>query len=907
MFKPLKINQKNKIIKINNLILSSSSIDKNFTNLLYSFDFRNGIINNLPSNIIDIILYSKNGINKNLFDSIKTIIQSLIDKKSDNIDQKIIISFLSKTSLLNNPYSLKIQVNQNTFIEKQFILTEQNKFLPVFISINCSELPNLDNIDRFNLIIDSSLEIKNLLIYEFDNYEPKLLISFPHKISNVLFSPFGFQTLKKLKIISEFTLLDTLDFWELQRYMDFTPPNGQSPTYTRYITIKDENVLGTQYDILYKTYDNSPIINNYEFQNVDFKVSSPHSRPVKQFRNKKYKVRTNIKKIQDDPSYNQTQYLFYHGFNKNITLKTGINIGFGNYGTYNWYPVVKTASNISTTFENWISPTFGHNTSRLLPNFIYFHSVGAIINYQYPYNNINQKFQINSLELYEVDENDKRIDITPLISVNNPLLYYLYLPLVKQEPMFNKSFIDIMYDSEFYTNGMVLKYENTIPPLLSEYRGDQIYLDRTIKYYYNQEKQEFTFQSTNDYLLIKNIKDTSPNLSYFHFKVMSTNQTDIIVDFLDSNSNIIYSITVNITNSFTYLYIPIYLYLNSNNIKFIKFTVSNPTLLTIKDLKQIEIKYDRLLLDYLTDTNISTYDYIISTDNISKRGIDWLTTFYGLDNNSITNNSFEQLMLTQNGIHIFKRNLDTLKQGTKYTFYSWIKNNYSGITHQIMTHDNQNYIVLPQTKIIEYDGWELIKTEYIPDRDVNCSYMIFRDYNNYNTDVFIIGVSIFENPYNLPLLNSPSHCYQDTQYLEFSDIYLPTNSSIELNFSHYKYIQDNKSTVIEIEDYNGNSIQFYIQNNEFYSYTNNNSILINTITLSEDKIYKLILNLTQTQIRIQILDTSSSDTIFDNTINHNLLLNNLTKIRLGDSKFNLTDYYSFNFIEFKVLIRDTEP
>lgn len=902
MFKPIKINFKNKIIKLNNLILSTSSIGKNFTSLLYSFDFRNGINNNLPSNVMDIVFYSKNGINKNLFDSIKTMIQSLIDKKNDNVDQKIIISFLSKTNLLNNPYSLKIQVNQNTFIEKQFILTEQNKFLPVFITINCSELPNLDSIDRFNLIIDNSLEIKNLLVYEFDNYEPKLLISFPHKISNVLFSPFGFQTLKKLKIISDFTLLDTLDFWELQRYMDFTPPNGQSPTYSRYITVKDENTIGTQYNILYQQIQNL-VLNNYEFQNVEFKQQEPYIRQVKQYRDKRYKVKLNIKKIQDDPLYNQNQYLFYQGFTKNNNIKTNTNIGFGSNGIYNWYPVMKTSTNIPNTFETWVSPTFGYNTSRPLPNFVYFHSVGTIINYQWPYNNINQKFQVNSLEIFEVDENDNRIDVTPLIQVNNPLLYYLYLPLIKQEPMFNKSFIDIMYDSEFHTNETILKYENTIPPLLSEYREDQIHLDRTIKFYYNQEKQEFKFQSTNDFVLIKNVKNTYPNYSYFHFKLMSTDQTDVVVDFLDSNNNIIHTITINITDDYTYLYIPISIYLNTdNNISFIKITSTVPTTLTIKDLKQIEVINSRLPLSYLTDNNVLTYDYILSTDNILKRGIDWLTTFYGLDVNSITNNSFEQLILTQNGIHIFKRNLDNLKQGTKYTFYSWIKNNYPGVTHQIMTHDDQNYTLLSQTKITEHDGWELIKTEFTPDRDVNCSYMIFRDHNNYSTDVFISGFSVFENTYEIPLLNSPSQCYQDSQYLEFSDIFLPLNFIFSLTFSHYKFIQDNKSVWVEFEDINNNSLQLFVKNNNVYYYTNESSspVLINNITMDENKIYNLEIVNQNDLMTIKIIDKESNNIIFNESISHSLTFNNLTKVRLGDSKYNLTDYYSFNFINVNI-------
>jgi hypothetical protein len=43
-------------------------------------------------------------------------------------------------------------------------------------------------------------------------------------------------------------------------------------------------------------------------------------------------------------------------------------IGFGDRGTFDWYPVWKTTNNIPTTYEEWISPTFGYDTDKLLPS-----------------------------------------------------------------------------------------------------------------------------------------------------------------------------------------------------------------------------------------------------------------------------------------------------------------------------------------------------------------------------------------------------------------------------------------------------------------------------------------------------------------------------------------------------------
>jgi hypothetical protein len=74
MYKPIKINPKTKIIKVNNLMLNSSSVNSSINRLLYSFDFRNGINHNVPSNIIDLVFFSDNGFSYDYFNEIQTLL-----------------------------------------------------------------------------------------------------------------------------------------------------------------------------------------------------------------------------------------------------------------------------------------------------------------------------------------------------------------------------------------------------------------------------------------------------------------------------------------------------------------------------------------------------------------------------------------------------------------------------------------------------------------------------------------------------------------------------------------------------------------------------------------------------------------------------------------------------------------
>jgi hypothetical protein len=43
-------------------------------------------------------------------------------------------------------------------------------------------------------------------------------------------------------------------------------------------------------------------------------------------------------------------------------------IGFGSRGAFDWYPIFKYTSSIPNTYEEWISPTFGYDTDKLLPS-----------------------------------------------------------------------------------------------------------------------------------------------------------------------------------------------------------------------------------------------------------------------------------------------------------------------------------------------------------------------------------------------------------------------------------------------------------------------------------------------------------------------------------------------------------
>ena len=910
MFKILKINPRTKIVKLNNLMLSPVSMDYNINKVLYSFDFRDGIINNVPANIIDLVFFSDNGFVYDYYEEQKTLLQSILDKKVSGISQKVILTFLQKIKSGSSPFTISLQFNNTILYSQSISIPSSNKFVPIKVVFDQSNFPSIDQITMFKIIIDNRLIIKNLQIYEFDHYEPSIYITFPSKINNIMITPFGIQQLKNINIVSEFTLLDTLNYQKLLNYMDFTPPNGQTPTYTSFITVKDENTVGPQYyQVLYRNYkyfhnegflDYATLI-NYEIQNPDNKYLTFFSRSTKQFKNKKYKTKIRVRKISNG-TYNKEQHSIYHGFNSSLTLEVNRNIGFGSSGTFDWYPVIKYTNNIPTTYEEWISPTFGYNTDKLIPSQYYYHSVGVILNYQYPDTNVDQKFQINLLEIFEVDDNDKRIDVEPLISLSTPSIYSYFNPLYNSLGNFSVSYIDLLTDIEFYRNSETLTTNNTLNYIN---RQEQIDIESKLKIYYNKYKSEFNFSSSNDYILVKNIVNTSPDSSFFHFKIQSKQSTNITVDFLNQSNNSIYQITINITSDKVNELIPVNLVLSSSeisNVKYIRFNSSTQQEIILKEIFQYKINSSLIPLDYFNNQDIITYNNITSVDNIILRGVDWIQKLFNLDKNIINELSVEQIILPQNGIHIFKRNLDNLISGKTYTFYIWIKNNYSGVSHQILTHDDQNYQVLTTTKVIDWNGWELVKQTYTPNRNVKQSYMIYRDGQNYNTDIYLFGLSVVENPLDLPLLNTPSQIFDGPSYIEFPQIYIPNNGILSIDFSHQKTNGVGKSILCELEDSSQNSFYLYIQNNELYSSSNTSTPLINNITLGENKIYNLSLIFTTTQINIKIKDIDTGFDIQNQTINTpNLILNDLFTIRLGDSKNNITEYYSCNFINMNVL------
>ncbi len=902
MYKPIKINPKTKIIKVNNLMLNSSSVNSSINRLLYSFDFRNGINHNVPSNIIDLVFFSDNGFSYDYFNEIQTLLQSIIDKKNDNINQKVILTFFQKIKTGDNPFTVSIQFNDTTTYSQSITLPsgQSTNFVPVKVVFNQSDFPSIDTITMFKISIDNRLLIKNLQIYEFDHYEPSIYITFPSKINNIMVTPFGIQQLKNINVVSEFTLLDTLDYKKLLNYMDFTPPNGQTPTYTSFITVKDENTIGPQYyQVLYRNHgylDYATLI-NYELQSPDNKVLSFFSRPTKQFKNKKYKTKIRVRKISSG-TYNYAQFSVYHGFNSSLTMEPHRDIGFGNTGTYDWYPIIKYTSSIPNTYEEWISPTFGYDTDKLLPSQYYYHSVGTILNYQ----SQDQKFQINLLEIFEVDDNDKRIDVEPLISLFTPSLYSYYNPLYNSLESLSLSYIDILFDFQFYRDSEILTIDNT---LNYNNRQEQISIEDKLRLYYNQYKTEFNFTSQNDYILINDVKDTSPDYSFFHFKIQSKQPTNITIDFLNESQSPVYTISVNITSDKVNEFIPVSLILTPteiSNTKSIRFKSSTQQTIVIKDLYQYKINSSMIPLSYLNNQDIfnNVYNNITQVDGVTLRGVDWIQKLFNFDQNFINYLSSEQLILTQNGIHIFKRNLDNLTSGTTYTFYMWIKNNYDGVKHQIMTHDDQNYQLLTPTKIIDWNGWELIKTTFTPTKNVRHSYIIYRDGQNYNTNVYLFGFSVIKNPIDLPLLNTPSQIFDGPSYIEFPQVYIPNNGVISIDFSHQKTSGIGKSVICELEDVNGNIRYFYIQDNKLYSNLDTTNPLISNIILDTNKIYNLSISFTSSQLNIKITD---NDTEIQNiNTNNNLTIDNLFIIRLGDSKNNITDYYSINFINMNVLI-----
>ena len=388
--------------------------------------------------------------------------------QNNTINQYLVNPFMYIIKQIPNPRKLNVvyslyqekQIQDLKFTDEKFILTlvPQNPTQSVTINIqtgSISESITLSNNDWYQVIInpsdiglfdltsDTTITFTNVKYYKytFGNSDSPHFILHPTTTSNILLTPLGIQNLPKNTInnINDFVTLDEHTYTDMYKLQDFTPPNGESPTYTkRNGRIKNETQLGNT--IGYYYYQQPPYGLVYDNQQQQYVITSPQNneriplhRPTKLHKNKTYVLKTDVKCVSlDSTRPGQTQYLTYSSLNIKRGIIIDVYYPFGTYGTYNWYPVVKGQSSISQTgYETWISPIFGWYTSRLIPRSSYYFVTGFIMNYQWPYSGLQNILQQKNMYHYEIDVDNLRIiRVSPVININTPIyntLYRLYL------------------------------------------------------------------------------------------------------------------------------------------------------------------------------------------------------------------------------------------------------------------------------------------------------------------------------------------------------------------------------------------------------------------------------------------------------------------------------------------------